>query len=727
MVMIGGEPGVGKTDLITAILEEARHRGAYTNIGHCYEMEGSPPYVPFIEMLERTAQTAPKAGFRTALGVAAPEIAKLMPELRRIYPDIPPAIQLPPERQRRYLFNAYREYIERGARTTPIVQVFEDLHWADEPTLLLLQHIAQILASTPLLIIGTYRDVDLEVGRPFAKTLEALLRQKQATRISLRRLAIDGVESMLAAMSGQPPPPSLARVVFAETEGNPFFVEEVFRHLAEEGKLFDETSKWRPGLRADQWQVREGVRLVLGRRLDRLGADTRRILTTAAVIGRSFSLRLLEALENAHPDAAMDAVEEAERAHLVSAEPAAGREMRYRFEHELVRHTLSEALSLPRRQRAHARIADPIEKVYAANLEAQTSQLAHHLFQAGAAADPEKTAHYLDIAARKARAGSTHEEALAHIVNALSLLEGNESLRVGELTLQRAEVLCNLGRMDDAIASSQMASTILENVGAVAKAAEASLFLADSQSWQMNFSAAMRTADDALERLGSDEPALRLKLLSARTGYVLYSGDFTGAVEQRTNLGPTEDFAAVLCYLVSMQYGKAAALARRTTEYCRERGDLWALRALRPPVRLSVMRGASKKPLRFCPAPCRRRRRLGIDARSGRTNGPRPSSLHLAAIYGRRNGRPKMRSVSEKRTGKITLSPMYFAAASHFCGETRAMRNAGSVIARTNKATFSAPRTPVCSRSWRNRKTIAPLKHRENAAGTYPSRDSRIR
>jgi predicted ATPase len=176
--------------------------------------------------------------------------------------------------------------------------VFEDLHWADEPTLLLLQHIGQMLSTTPILLIGTYRDVELEVTRPFAKTLEAMLRQKQATRISLRRLAVDGVEGMLAALSGQTPPPSLARVVFAETEGNPFFVEEIFRHLAEEGKLFDETGKWRSGLRADQLEVPEGVRLVLGRRLDRLGVDARRVLTTAAVIGRSFSLRLLEALEN---------------------------------------------------------------------------------------------------------------------------------------------------------------------------------------------------------------------------------------------------------------------------------------------------------------------------------------------------------------------------------------------------------------------------------------------
>src|ERR1035438_2631368 len=110
MVMIGGEPGIGKTHLVTAILEEARRRGAYTNIGHGYEMEGSPPYVPFIEMLEHTARVASLNRYGWALGDAAPEIAKLMPELRRMNPDIPLASQLPPEQQRRFLFNAYREF-----------------------------------------------------------------------------------------------------------------------------------------------------------------------------------------------------------------------------------------------------------------------------------------------------------------------------------------------------------------------------------------------------------------------------------------------------------------------------------------------------------------------------------------------------------------------------------------------------------------------------------------
>ncbi|MBM3754589.1 MAG: hypothetical protein FJW38_11490 [Acidobacteria bacterium] len=545
MVMIGGEPGVGKTHLINSVLDEARRRGAYANIGHCHEMEGSPPYVPFIEMLERTSQTAPRAGWRAALGDSASEIARLMPELRRMYADIPPAIELPPEQQRRYLFNAYREYIERAAKNTPIVLVFEDLHWADEPTLLLMQHVVQIVSATPLLLIGTYRDVDLEVNRPFAKTLEAMVRQKQATRISLRRLGVDGVEAMLAAMSGQTPPPSLARVVFAETEGNPFFVEEIFRHLEEEGKLFDETGKWRPGLRADQLQVPEGVRLVLGRRLDRLGAGARKILTTAAVIGRSFSLRLLEALENAQPDAALDAVEEAERAHLVTAEPV-GRETRYRFVHELVRQTLAETLSLPRRQRLHARVAEAIESVYATNLEAHASPLAHHLYQAGAAVDPEKTSNYLELAARKARAGAAHEEALQHLENALSLWEGEEILRVAELTMQKGEALRSLGRTDESIASLETSIGMFEAAGAAAQMAKASFSLASIHAWRLDYAAVERIIERAIECPGAEQPDLRLYLLSLQAAAWSASGDVSRAAKLWGELGSPNNVSAVV-------------------------------------------------------------------------------------------------------------------------------------------------------------------------------------
>ncbi|MGB6745334.1 MAG: protein kinase, partial [Terracidiphilus sp.] len=515
MVMIGGEPGIGKTHLTRAILDEAKHRGAVGVVGHCYEMEGSPPYVPFVEMLEYITRMAPREGLRYSLGDDAPEVARLMPELRNMYPDIPPAIQLPPEQQRRFLFNAFRSYVERAARVTPVVVVFEDLHWADEPTLLLLQHHAQTLATTPMLVICTYRDVELEVTRPFAKALDTLVREKQAARMPLKRLRLDGVRNMLAAMSDQTPPPSLVRAIFDETDGNPFFVEEVFRHLAEEGKLFDENGKWLLNLRVDQLQVPEGVRLVLGRRLDRLGESTRHVLTTAAVIGRSFSLRLLEQLENKQPDATLDAIEEAERARLVLPEPG-GRDTRYRFVHELVRQTMAASLSLPRRQRLHALIADGIEKVYAGHLEAQASQLAHHLYQAGAMADPEKTTTYLVLAAALARAGSAHEEALEHLDRALSLWGEDNNLQAAELMDQRASTLRSLGRPDAAVASYRKAIDLYEAAGALAKVAEASIALSYLQAWRLDSDAANRTMERAHNLILGQDPQLERSVLSMR-------------------------------------------------------------------------------------------------------------------------------------------------------------------------------------------------------------------
>jgi serine/threonine protein kinase/tetratricopeptide (TPR) repeat protein len=585
MVMIGGEPGIGKTHLARAILDEAKRRGAVGVIGHCYEMEGAPPYVPFVEMLEYITRMAPREGLRFSLGDDAPEVARLMPELRNMYPDIPPALQLPPEQQRRFLFNAFRSYVERAARVTPVVVVLEDLHWADEPTLLLLQHHAQTLPTTPMLVICTYRDVELEVTRPFAKTLETLLREKQAVRMPLRRLRLDGVTNMLAAMSGQSPPATLVRAIFEETEGNPFFVEEVFRHLSEEGKLFDEGGQWLLNLRVDQLQVPEGVRLVLGRRLARLGENARRVLTTSAVIGRSFSLRLLEELENRQPDAALDAIEEAERAHLVLPEPE-GRDTRYRFVHELVRQTLAESLSLPRRQRLHALVADGIEKVYCQHLEAQASQLAHHLYQAGALANPEKTTTYLELAAEQARAGSAHEEALEHLDRALSLWEQQTNLRAAQLLDQRASTLRSLGRPDEAVASYRKAIDLYEAVGALAKFAEASIALSYMQALRLDSDGANHTMERAHKLVLDEEPQLRCNVLSMRAAIMSARGEPANAdlmfdevrklhqSGQVQSPGPAK-MLETIHYYQSFQLEKVRTTAPGVAAACLARGDAW--------------------------------------------------------------------------------------------------------------------------------------------------------
>jgi tetratricopeptide (TPR) repeat protein len=499
LVLIGGEPGIGKTRLTEELLAEARRRGAFCLVGHCYEGEGAPPYVPFVEITEHTARVVPPSALRGVLGDSAPEIAKLMPALRQMFPDIPPALTLPAEQQRRFFFNAYRDFVERSCRANPIAVVFEDLHWADEPTLQLVLHIAQSMSSLPLLIVGTYRDVELEVTRPFAKILETLLRQRLATRMTLRRLPAEGVAELLTAMSGKPAPQSLARVIFRETEGNPFFVEEVFQHLSEEGKLFDPSGSWRQDLRVESLEVPEGVRLVIGRRLERLSEATRKILTTAAVIGRAFTLTLLEAVEVGQTgggDVVLDAVEAAEQAHLLSPQPGA-RESRYVFAHELIRQTLIESLSLPRRQRLHGRVAAAIERLYANALDSHVSALAHHLYQAGAASDPEKTIDCLIRAADQARANAAHEEALACLDNALSLWEGPPTARIAEVYERRAFTLRSLGH-PDAIEGMARAARTWHEIGEDDRAALVSGELGNTRLWMIDNDTARLELDAAL-------------------------------------------------------------------------------------------------------------------------------------------------------------------------------------------------------------------------------------
>ena len=527
LVLIGGEPGIGKTRLTESVLDEARRRGCLCLVGHAYEMEGAPPYVPFIEMLEYSARVVPAAAFRHALGDGGSEIAKLLPDLQRMFPDIPPGIAVPPEQQRWRLFNAYRDFVVRSCQMSPIVVVLEDLHWADEPTLQLLLHVAPGFAALPLLVLGTYRDVELDVTRPFAKVLETLIRQRHATRMALRRLPAAGVDALLTAMSGRPAPASLARVIFQETEGNPFFVEEVFQHLREEGRVFDDRGEWRTDLRVDALDVPEGVRLVIGRRLERLSEATRRALTVAAVIGRSFSLPLLEALDDTGGDAILDAVEEAERAHLLAPQRV-GREMRYLFAHELIRQTLADALSLPRRQRLHARIAAAIERVYAGSVDKHVSALAHHLYQAGAAADAEKTSAYLIKAADEARTAAAHEDALRHVDHALSLWEEERSDRVADLLERRALALRSLGRPDEAIAALSRAAAMWDAGASAARLSRTGYELGATLGWQARPADAVSAIDAVLHRLSAAPTIVRAPLEVVGALWQCAAGDGAG-------------------------------------------------------------------------------------------------------------------------------------------------------------------------------------------------------
>src|SRR5688572_17242840 len=588
LVLLGGEPGIGKTRLSEAIQDEARSRGCMCLVGHAYEMEGSPPYVPFIEMLEYSARVVPPAALKHALGDSAAEVAKLMPELRQMFPDIPPALDVPAEQQRRLLFNAYRDFVERSCRMAPIVTVLEDLHWADDSSLQLLMHLAPALSSWPLLVIGTYRDVELDVTRPFAKVLETLVRQRLASRMALRRLPAEGVSELLSVMSGgRAAPASLSRIIFNETEGNPFFVEEVFQHLKEEGRLFDDSGQWRSDMRVETLDVPEGVRLVIGRRLERLSEQARRVLTTAAVIGRSFSLPLLESLEGAgREDEVLDAIEEAEQAHLVAAQRA-GRETRYLFAHELIRQTLADALSMPRRQRLHSKIADAIERVYAASLDKHASAMAHHLYQAGAASDPEKTSKYLLSAADEARVASAPEDALKFIDQALSLWDDDRSARVAELHDRRGRVLRSLGKPDEAIKELTRAVECWDPATDVDQLVNSAVELGVTYLWQAELEPGLNVVAKVLAQIPHANAIQRFPLLqtnamliagAGRSAEALAALDEADAVRREANVPALDLFAlAGETHLrwTMMDLHRAAALSREAVARFEAAGLLW--------------------------------------------------------------------------------------------------------------------------------------------------------
>ena len=512
LVMIGGEPGVGKTRIAEEVAAEGRQRQFRTLIGRCYEMDSPPPYLPFVEVLEASAKEVDPKTFRAALGDAAGEVAKVMPQLRQMYDDIPPGLELPPEQERRYLFNSIRDFVTRAAAGRPLVVILDDLQWADDSSLLLLQHIAPALEEISVLILATYRDVDLDVHRPLANTLEALVRRRLARRVILRRLSADDVAAMLTKLKGDSPPRDLVDAIYRETDGNAFFVEEVFRHLAEEGLLFGPEGGWRSDLSIEQLEVPESVRLVVGRRLQRLSEATRRALTAGAIIGRSFDYRVLEALEEVNSGELLDAIDEAENVGLIKTS-SEGADTRVSFEHELIRQTLLTGVTLPRRQRLHLRVAEAMERVFATTLGDRAAEIAHHLYQAGAAADALATARFLTLAGDRAMEGAAFQDALRSYQEALSLVPAHRASDRAELLFRLGSAQRSLGRLDEGLASWRDALSYYESVGDTESIGRITTGIGTQLAWAARWTEVFEMVGRGLAPLGEQAITERGRLL----------------------------------------------------------------------------------------------------------------------------------------------------------------------------------------------------------------------
>ncbi len=440
VVMISGPPGVGKTRTTAEFCDRASGNGITALPGGCSDREDPVPFLPFVEILEAALGSAASLTvFREALGDEASEIARLMPQLRRLFDDIPPPLEVQPEQSRRLLLSSVTKVIERATLTQPMILVLEDLQWADEGTLSLLDHLSRSAPKMRLMVIGTFREGELSRAKSLGDTLSALAQLQVLERISLGGLSEAAVAEMVTALSGgRRPPARLVSLIYSNTEGNPFFVEELFQHLVERGKLFEANGDFRETIDFADIDVPGNVRLVIDRRLARLSDATRRVLATAAVVEGAFTFELLQTASGVDPDALLDSLDEAETAGVVSSAlqyPHA----RFKFAHELIRRTLLDSYSAARRQRLHLKLADAIEQLYKNALADHAEDLAHHLWHAGVAAEPERTIRYLKMAGDQAVHRSAMVQATRHFRTALDLIsslpEGTESIKE-ELSLQ---------------------------------------------------------------------------------------------------------------------------------------------------------------------------------------------------------------------------------------------------------------------------------------------------
>ncbi len=427
LFLISGEPGVGKTRLADEVAAAARTKRMALLVGHCSEHDEAVAYLPFVEILENFIDRVSDLDtLRSALGGEGRELARLLPKLKDLLPELPPPLDLPPAQARRHLFNCFSDFVARIAFQQPTLMILEDLHWADDSTLSLLNHLTQRLSVLPLMVIGTHRDAELNVTRPLAKMLEDLLRGRLATRMKLNGLPCDEVAAMLNSLSGKSPPDAVVNKIFAETEGNPFFVEELFRHLEEEERLYDSAGQFRADLKIGELDAPPSVRLVVARRVTRLSDLTQKMLATAAAIGRIFSFQILQASNESDADSILEAVEQAEKAGLICS-VVESPTPRFEFSHELIRQAVLGGLSAARRQRLHLEVAGAIERVCLAASEStntggiddHVAELAHHYAYGGS---PAKAAEYCMRAVRRFADLGSNAEALAQFESGLELL-----------------------------------------------------------------------------------------------------------------------------------------------------------------------------------------------------------------------------------------------------------------------------------------------------------------
>ena len=529
LLLVGGEPGIGKTRFVEAAMDEARTLGFAIALGACDPCAGTPEYWPWRQV--HHALTTPEGG--EPLPPTAPVLLEgmLVDDLARASNG--PGSDGMPDQRRFQLFDIAARALVRRTRRQPGLLVLEDLHWADRSSLLLLEFLAPRFRSAAIVLLATYRDLDVIPDHPLYAALAAVSRHAHTQRLVLRGLESDALAHFVEVMARLRPSPAVVEAMLRDTGGNPFFVSEVVRLLASRTQLGRLTASV-----FDSLGVPPSVREVTGQRLARLSPAVRELLDLAATIGLEIPVAVLAEAAGQPAMQVLAALEEPLAARLVTEvreDPG-----RVRFTHALVREVVYEALGPARRAALHRAIGTALERLHGELDGPHLDELAHHFAGAAPGGSVEKAVEYCTRSAVRAMERYGFDESARHYERALALVPGAQQRRRGELLLGLARARKMAGDPQAAGRSFFEAADLALRLGDAELLAEAAL--RDGLWWAVTSHAddqrAMALLEEAVTRLDDLDSPLRAAVLAQlATGMAYAAGQLDRGSRARRGRG----------------------------------------------------------------------------------------------------------------------------------------------------------------------------------------------